>query len=358
MHPLEGCAKELISLSLTAAAMSWLCDQMESNRSDLSWLLADAEYFAHCYLIERKPLPKKKATKKKVVGAYQLQTERRVPVSDPWMYAYLIHGEKKIGKTSFAIEGCEEFVMQCDKPQLAYPIREEILLNFKHALQVLKAIEALAAKGNFPYTRIIVDGVGELYMMCQQWACAKHGVNHPSDNENFGATWSLLKESFNDFVNRLLRLQTVAECGLMFISHSQWKERKVRGGAKLDRLEPLLPNACGEIINGKVDAWFAYDYAEDGNRVLITQGDEETGAGHRIDGRFLTPEGDRVSELPMGANAQEALANFISAFNNEWPYSDYEAWRQEQRRHRTRTKVTKKKSSKKKATKKKSKISG
>jgi hypothetical protein len=58
-------------------------------------------------------------------SGWQLPTGRRDQVDDPWRYAYLITGEKKIGKTSFAINGCEEYVIQLDKPQIGYKNRED-----------------------------------------------------------------------------------------------------------------------------------------------------------------------------------------------------------------------------------------
>lgn len=257
-----------------------------------------------------------------------LPTGRSKPSADPWSYAYLMTGEKKIGKTKFAIEGCEEMVFQFDKPQLAYEIREVVIKSWKQFKQGLEALEDKAAEdpGEFPYQRIVIDGAGEWYQMCQQWVCQKFGVEHPSE-EGYARAWHKLRDEFTDSVNRLLRLQRNVGCGIIFIAHSEWKEKNTRDGEKIERLVPNLPPRAEEILNGKCDAWFTWDYSGD-RRIMVVQGDEVTGAGHRIDGHFLTRDGRRVREIDMGNSSEEALANFMRAFNNEATHATIKEARQ------------------------------
>lgn len=272
---------------------------------------------------------KKGAAKKKAPAKFQLPTARRKPTEDPWQLAYLITGEKKIGKTTFAIEGCEEYVLQFDKPQLTYKIRETLMKDWKHFQKALKAIEARAEEGDFPFERIVVDGAGEWYSACQAYTCEYFGVEHPSD-EGYARAWHFLRDEFTDAVNRLLALQIKAHCGLIFIAHCEWKEKRGRGGETVEKLVPNLPARCEETLNGKVDGWFTCDYVGE-NRIMIIQGDETTGAGHRIDGHFLTPDGRRVREIPMGESSTDALDNFIKAFKNKQPWTTYKEMRRTKR---------------------------
>jgi len=249
----------------------------------------------------------------------KLPVNRSEPVDDWQQYAYLITGEKKIGKTKFSIEGCEELVLQFDKPQLAYSIREIIIKSWADFRDVLLQLEAKAEAGEFAYGRIVVDGAGEWYQMCQTATCKKFGVDHPSE-EGYARAWHHLRDNFTDAVNRLLRLQRSVGCGLVFIAHAEWKEKNTRGGLKVDRLVPNLPPKCEEILNGKCDAWFTMDY--DGkDRIMVLLGDETTGAGHRIDGHFMTPDGRRIEEVHMGSSSEDALRNFSAAFNNTWKWA-------------------------------------
>lgn len=299
--------------------------------------LADPDYAAHRWMEQKKEIANMAATVKRSVvkpaaaaqGADKLvlPTERSQRVVNPWEYAYLLTGEKKIGKTSFAIEGCEELVLQCDKPQLSYELREIIVDTWAKTRKAVAALEELAGKGRgaFPYERIIVDGAGEWYNTCQIATCKKFGVSHPSE-EGYARAWHYLRDDFTDVVNRLLRMQRAVGCGIFFIAHSEWKTKKSRDGTEVERIVPLLPPRCEEILNGKCDGWFMMDYVGD-SRVIVLQGDEYTGAGHRIDGRFLTPSGERVREVPMGGSSSEALANFIKAFNNEQEFPTYKQMR-------------------------------
>lgn len=253
-----------------------------------------------------------------------LPTTRRAPTVNWRSYAYLITGEKKIGKTSFAIAGAEELVIQFDKPQIAYAIQEVVPHKWQDVKDVVSQLETLAAEdpASFPYDRIVIDGAGESYQMCQEWACKKLGVGHPSDAE-WGKGWSLLREEYTAFVNAVLKLQSSAGCGAMFIAHSEWREKRVRGQEQsVSQLVPNLPSRCEEILNGKVDAYFTYDYHGEA-RVLTLLGDESVAAGHRMNGMFMTPGGERVREVYMGNSPEEAMTNFIAAFNNEQPVATY-----------------------------------
>ena len=266
-----------------------------------------------------KKLPAKSARPVGVSGGSVITMERRTPVADPWAYAYLITGEKKIGKTAFSIEGVEEYVMQCDKPQLAYDIREDIVTRWQQAVQIVNQLLEMATKGEMPFQRVVVDGAGELYAMCQTAACAHFGVEHPSE-VGYARCWHKIRDDFTALVNKLLRLQRVANCGLVFIAHAEWKEKVTRDRQKIERFVPNLPAKCEEILNGKCDAWFTWDYVGK-RRVMLIQGDELVAAGHRIDGHFLTPDGRRVREIYMGRSPAEAREAFEAAFRNEQTYT-------------------------------------
>lgn len=257
----------------------------------------------------------KKPAPTAVSGKSVITMDRRTPVADPWAYAYLITGEKKIGKTAFAIEGVEEYVLQCDKPQLAYDIREDIVTKWTQAVQIVNQLLDMAARDDMPFQRIVVDGAGELYAMCQTAACAHFGVEHPSE-VGYARCWHKIRDDFTSLVNKLLRLQRMCNCGLVFIAHAEWKEKVTRDRQKIERFVPNLPAKCEEILNGKCDAWFTWDYVGK-DRVMLIQGDELVAAGHRIDGHFLTTDGRRVREIHMGRSPKEARANFEAAFRNE-----------------------------------------
>ncbi len=281
---------------------------------------ADLELAAHDFIQSLKETDVAVIAKPANAGAgFTIPTDRRKPVGDPWQLAYLLTGEKKVGKTSLAIEGCEELVVQFDKPQLSYNIREVVPSNWSDFRKVLSQLEAKAA-GRFPYQRVIIDGAGEWYQMMHVECCRHFGIEHPSE-EGFARGWHYIRDGFTDAVNRLLRLQSKTRCGLIFIAHSEWKERN-----KVEVLMPNLPPRCEEILNGKCDGWFNYGYMGS-QRVLTIRGDETIAAGHRIDGHFLTKDGRRIDHIQMGNSAKQAMHNFMEAYHNRQSYVDFDEWR-------------------------------
>ena len=323
-HLLKGCYKKAIEIDENGfnnyeEALQECMDNLpkfDIARSEIESILGDFEHSAYLFLKTKETnLARKQRRRNTGSNEFELPLERRKPVNNVWQYAYLITGEKKIGKTSFAIEGCEEYVLQFDKPQLSYSIRESMIKSWKESAKAIKALEQAADSNNFPYNRIIIDGVAEWYAMCQVECCKHFGISHPSE-QKWAEAWHWIRDNFTDAVNRLLRLQISAECGIIFIAHAEWTEVKIRGGTTVDKLVPNLSAKCEETINGKVDGWFCYDYDGE-DRVLILKGDQTTGAGHRIDGKFQTPSGEYIKEIPMGNNVTESMEYFIKAFNNK-----------------------------------------
>lgn len=251
--------------------------------------------------------------------AVTLPMELSTPSHDINDYNILIHGEKKIGKTTLAtIEG-KVFLLTFDPLQKAHALYQRHCPTWAHFMAYLIELEKTVAAGKFPYTRVVVDGADIWFRRCQDNICKKLVIDHPSE-EKWGKAWDLLKSTFANAVDRLMALP----CGSWFISHSTWKEIETRKkGVKVEKLLPLIKAGGEDILVGRVDGWFAYDYVEK-ERVLIVKGDERTGAGHRIKGHFTTPKGRTIREVPMGTSEEESWSNLLIAFNNKQTYVDLE----------------------------------
>lgn len=231
-------------------------------------------------------------------------------------FAVLIHGEKKIGKTSLSLQTDDPdkkvLCLQFDPPQIAYRRMEIVCPSMNTFMRALKALEQKAADGEFPYARIVVDRADTWFKYAEKLACQNLAIEHPSE-ETWGKGWAEVRKIFTEAVDRILRLP----CGKWFLCHSDWKEVETRTEKKIQRLLPNLSGTADEILNGKVDAWFAYTYDEK-KRVLVLQGDERTGAGHRINGHFLQKDGSPLESISMGNSEQEGYSNLVAAFNNQY----------------------------------------
>ncbi len=318
--PLAGAMRAVVVKGLLREMDAWA--ERPGNES----LLAEPDFAAQVFMHERRNMP----TARGKTGDPGLPTGRRTPATEPWRFAYLITGEKKIGKTTFAIQGtskhpCEEFVFQFDKPQVAIPIREEMIRSWGEFKKWMKRLEAGAASGRFPYTRIVVDGVDEWYQRCMEHVCAELGIDHPDDGSR-GKGWNRLRCEFRDMVSRLLALQVSAQCGIVLLAHSQWLEEEKSGRVVKRTLRSNLTGQCSDIVNAKVDAWFNYDYVGD-DRVLWISGNDEVRCGHRIDGHFRTTDGRYIKQIYMGTTPKEGMENFMRAFDCDQTYADVREFR-------------------------------
>ena len=259
---------------------------------------------------------KRKKTKKKTAQIVVSIPKRPSKVcTDFRLYSVLIHGEKKIGKTTMWAHEEGAFFLEFDRVQLSLAIRQKHVPSWPHFVAYIDLLEE--SPGDV--RTVIVDGVDIAYQLCFNWSCEKMAITHPHDENDYGKSWNFIRSQFE---NAMLRLLSLNEHGIAtrFISHSKWAEIKTRGGGKQDKLIPFMTSQAEEVLNGRIDIWAAYTY-DGSKRVLILEGSEEIGAGHRCDGRFLTPDGEAIQEIHMGKSSKEAYTNLLEAFNNEQTYT-------------------------------------
>jgi len=245
-----------------------------------------------------------------------LPTALTKPSSDLDDFSFLIHGEKKIGKTTFSLQndaGKPSLLLQFDPPQRAYERMELVCNTWEVFMSALRKLEKLT---KWPYGRVVVDNVGEAYQRCMKHVCESRGVEHPEE-EGWSKGWQALRQEFTQAVDRLLRLPV----GVMFLAHSQWKDTETRDGDQVSRLVPRLAGIADDVISAKVDGIIAYDYAGR-KRVLVLQGDDHVSAGHRLHlesyPHFIGPEGEPLRTVRAGSSPEEAYRNFRDAFNNKY----------------------------------------
>ncbi len=248
-----------------------------------------------------------------------LPTKMLEPVNNMNNYSFLFHGEKKVGKTSTVLEAGNVLFLQHDPPQTALKRFEIYCSDWRTFKTALRLLEKECKKAKPIYEHVCIDGADRWYGNCLKYVCEKRGIDHPQD-EGYGKGWSAVRTEFDEAVSRVLSLPL----GRWFISHSSWKEQELRDGRTVDRLLPRLPGQAEEILNGAVDAWFAWDAeGRDGHRVLILQGDEVTGAGHRIDTEDAphfrcARTGKPIKKLILGDSPRSSYETLVAAFDNEY----------------------------------------
>lgn len=262
---------------------------------------------------------KKKRIKPMAVNV-TLPTKMTKPINNMTNYSFLLHGEKKGGKTSTVREAGRVLFLQFDPPQRAYASYEIHCPDWRTLKAALRKLEKECQKKKPMYDHVCIDGADIAYQYCLEHVCEQLVIKHPHDVNDYGRSWNAVKQEFSSVVTRILALPL----GRWFISHSMWKEQELRDGRTVERLVPRLTSQAEEVLNSAVDAWFAFDVEGlEGRRVLILQGDEVTGAGHRIDTEdyphFRCARTNKpLRQITLGKSPREGYEAIVSAFDNEY----------------------------------------
>jgi len=241
------------------------------------------------------------------VAKFSLPKDRSEPDSDIGGYTWLIFGEKKIGKTSLTAQMgmvLHAFTEPGGKALRLYPVVVDSWRTFRKMLRKLK--------NDTKFDTVVIDIADKLYPMCDDYVCEKLVITDLSQ-EDWGKGWREMRKEFEREIGELLNLGK----GVVFISHAMEQEIETRDGAKYNRIVPTMHRRMRDLIEGSVDIWAYYTYDRH-RRVLQILGDDHVSAGHRLEGRFLTPDGKPLRRIDMGSSAKQAYKNIVDAFNNEF----------------------------------------
>lgn len=259
-----------------------------------------------------------KGSKKKVRAAERIApsaaTEVTLPteVSEPSDrlsdFIILLFGEKKIGKTDLSAQFSKSFHLMTEPGGKAQAMYQRPVNNWREFQAYVKLLE----KDKF-FDNVVIDTADILYNHAFDFVATREGFEHPSE-EAYGKGWKAIRDEFSRWIMRLVNTGK----GVMFISHATEREIKMRGGEKYDRISPTLSGQARDVLEGLVDLWFYYGY--DGERrVLVIQGSDHIGAGHRLKNNFKYSDGTPITEIDMGSNAEQAFENLIRGFKNQLP---------------------------------------
>lgn len=238
---------------------------------------------------------------------FRLPTERSEPAEDLGAYTWLIFGEKKIGKTTLTAlfgKAVHLFTEPGGKALRVYPVIIDDWRKFKKAVRALKK--------DSKFDTVVVDIVDKLYPMCEDYTCDKLGIQDLAE-EDWGKGWRENRKEFQRVLDELLNTGK----GVVFISHAQEQEVETRDGKTYDRMMPTMHKRMRDEIESVVDIWAYYTYDRK-RRVLQILGDDHVSAGHRLEGRFQTPDGRAIRCIDMGSSSKQAYKNVVAAFNNKY----------------------------------------
>lgn len=268
--------------------------------------------------------PKRKVEKRSDVVMNSLtlpdldEPDEEVTLSD---IVILIHGERKIGKTTLASRFPECFVMATEVGYKGlHKLRKRPVNNWTEARGYYRLL-----RKDRQYQTVCIDTADKLYQICEDQTLGDLGIEDLSD-EDWGKGWRRNRKAFDALLTGLASLPK----GLILISHTDVQKFERRNGASHDRLEPTMPKQAREIVAAMADIIAYYQY--DGSRRILTiLGDDSVVAGHRFEDRFCTPDGQRIRHIDMGRSPDEGYSNFVKAFNNKYtPANPDDLWTPEE----------------------------
>jgi len=222
-------------------------------------------------------------------------------------YNVLIYGQRKIGKTTLAAESPSAYFFFFE-PNDSYELYRSNIESWDDFMFLSEEF----AKGKHDYRTSIIDTGRPCYTMALQYACKKHGFEHPGGQNDRGMAWAKVTAEFELPVRKLMNAKT----GFIVIAHESQEEVTTRTGQVFHQIRPDLPSSAARLFANEIYNIFYY-YKDNDGRWLQIEGDEYIQCGHRMRGHFLTPSGERINRIPMGNDEKTGYRNLMRAFDNQ-----------------------------------------
>lgn len=242
----------------------------------------------------------------------KLPTTRKPPINDIGRHALLISGEKKTGKSAFAVQFPDHFMLEMELGNATHlDANYEDVPDFNTFDEYLKLLES-----NPGYCKtLIIDEIQLLYNhICDKVRSDKRmGLDEKFTFEE----WRIVRGQFTDILNRIKRLGL----GVIYTAHLDEKELELRGGGKYTRLEPRMSGQCKSVTDDLFKCCFTIvveGMSDSARRFLQINRDEHIEAYNCFADNFINQAtGKQFKYIPMGDSAAQAYQNFLSAFNNQ-----------------------------------------
>lgn len=186
---------------------------------------------------------------------------------------FLLHGEPKIGKTSFVNSVFPEALfLSTDR---GTKFLDCYSLNISNWSQFKQVVASLIKEKPKQYSTIIVDLVEDIYEFCLNKVCSDNNVIYPSDidaeGQGWGKGWKLVKKEFTKANKALMS----TGYGIVYISVTIPKTRRLASGMTVTKNEMALTESPRNLLIKEVDyAMFVEQIEEnfeDKSGNLVTQ---------------------------------------------------------------------------------------
>jgi len=259
----------------------------------------------------------KRVTRKEL--SVTIPTTLNVPPENLKDYCICLFGAKGVGKTSLAAQFKDSLVLMLEPKRRNLSIRQVNIdpMSIKEMNRVSpentpwKMIQAYvdAVLEDNSVQTVVVDTIDRAYGSCFNHHCYERGINHPSDVNDYGATWVEIREDFEETMNKLL----YDDRGLVFLSHTHRREVE---GQEDEQWIPTCTPAAWNYMKAVCDYALYYGYTS-GNRAITIRDDEKVWCACGSENNFLTTDNEPIGQFVTGNSHTEAHKNLIAAFVNK-----------------------------------------
>ena len=172
-----------------------------------------------------------------------LPTQPTPPKRDLSDLITLIVGFPKAGKTTLASRFPKSVILATEAGQNSIECYRVAVDSWATHLAVCNELAA----GGHDFRTIVIDTIDNLWLLCQQYVCGKHKVEHESDLP-YGKGYSLILTEFQRVLTKLSHLPY----GLVMISHAELEEVKTRTGS-YHKAVPSLREKPRKVVLGMAD---------------------------------------------------------------------------------------------------------
>lgn len=223
-------------------------------------------------------------------------------IRNPTRLKYLIIGQPKWGKTTFACSVPDSVLFAFEEGHAFHETHKVIIDAWdkpfsdrgwtedddgnRHA-SLVEAVDAIVAADRFDF--VIIDTADMACKMCLDYHYQKFHVAHAQDAGDYGKGWDIcLTQPFRQQIGRIMK----SGRGIAFITHSQIITKK-QGNTEVSRAETTLPSQAQKFLHTQADIILHGSFgkkvkgAHDRDRVISLDGSNEILAGSRVRGITL-----------------------------------------------------------------------
>ena len=235
-------------------------------------------------------------------------------------YCICLFGEKGVGKTSLGAQFPNALVLMLEPKRRNLRIRQ---VNVDpHSIKDMEKTNpdftpwqliqqyVTASIEDDTVDMVVVDTIDRAWDSCINHHCFQKGIKDPSDANDHGRTWRVIKDDFEDTMNKLL----YADKGLVYISHAHLRE--VESHDSDNQWVPTCPPAAWKYLKACCDFAIHYGYT-DSRRALTVRNPGRIWSSCGTSDQFLTIKGDPIETFSAGDSHEETFTNLNLAFNNK-----------------------------------------